>query len=92
MANTDIFKYSTNERLGKMDVDLITVIPTVQTGTTDADGDLLFDALGGATGGGGMSGALAAVGGPATLAAAGVAALGAGVVKATKVFANFEIV
>ena len=45
MSATDLKGYSTTEKLNKMDVDLITVIPTVQTGTTDADGDLLFDAL-----------------------------------------------
>tara|TARA_R100001594_G_scaffold67990_1_gene102320 strand:+ start:1273 stop:1797 length:525 start_codon:yes stop_codon:yes gene_type:complete len=45
MATTELHKYSTNERLGKMDVDLITVIPTISTGSTDASGDLLFDAL-----------------------------------------------
>ena len=28
-----------------MDVDLITLIPTISSGSTDADGDLLFDAL-----------------------------------------------
>ena len=45
MAETKLRKYTVAEKLNKMDVDLITVIPTVQTGTTDADGDLLFDAL-----------------------------------------------
>ena len=42
MAQTDIFKYSTNERLGKMDVDLITVTPTIATSTIDAN-DVLFN-------------------------------------------------
>ena len=45
MARTILSKYSVGEKLNKMEVDLITVIPTVQTGTTDADGDLLFDAV-----------------------------------------------
>ena len=45
MALTDIKGYSAAERLNKMDVDLITVIPTISTGSTDAAGDLLFDAL-----------------------------------------------
>ena len=45
MAETKLHKYTVAEKLNKMDVDLITVIPTVQTGTTDADGDLLFDSL-----------------------------------------------
>lgn len=44
MAQTDIFKYSTNERLGKMDVDLIdvTVEPDVDNTGAGAVGDLLF--------------------------------------------------
>ena len=42
MAETDIFKYSTNERLGKMDVDVITVTPTIETSTIDAN-DVLFN-------------------------------------------------
>ena len=45
MAKTNLSAYTVAEKINKMDVDLITVIPTVQTGTTDADGDLLFDAL-----------------------------------------------
>ena len=45
MAETDLHKYSVVEKLNKMDVDLITVTPTVSTGSTDADGDLLFDSL-----------------------------------------------
>ena len=45
MARTILTKYSVGEKLNKMEVDLITVIPVVQTGTTDADGDLLFDAV-----------------------------------------------
>ena len=44
MAETDIFKYSTNERLGKMDVDLIDVIcsPDEDNGGAGTIGDLLF--------------------------------------------------
>ena len=44
MAQTDIFKYSTNERLGKMDVDFIdvTVEPDVDNAGAGAVGDLLF--------------------------------------------------
>ena len=42
MAETNIFKYSTNERLGKMDVDIITVTPTIETSTIDAN-DVLFN-------------------------------------------------
>ena len=45
MAQTEIHKFTVQERLGKMDVDLITVIPTVSTGSTDANADLLFDSL-----------------------------------------------
>tara|TARA_R100000808_G_C2099225_1_gene116894 strand:- start:340 stop:864 length:525 start_codon:yes stop_codon:yes gene_type:complete len=45
MAQTKIRGSSVIERLGRMDVDLITVTPTVSAGDTDADGDLLFDAL-----------------------------------------------
>ena len=40
MAETDIFKYSTNERLGKMDVDLIDISIAVDA---DASGELLGD-------------------------------------------------
>ena len=42
MAETDIFKYSANERLWKMDVDVITVTPTIETSTIDAN-DVLFN-------------------------------------------------
>ena len=45
MAATDIHKYTVQEKLNKMDIDLITVTPTVSTGSTDADADLLFDSL-----------------------------------------------
>jgi hypothetical protein len=45
MAQTNLQGSTVQEKLNKMAVDLITVIPTVQTGSTDADGDLLFDAL-----------------------------------------------
>ena len=45
MARTELHKYTVAEKLNKMDVDLITVTPTVSTGSTDADGDLLFDSL-----------------------------------------------
>ena len=42
MAETNITKYRTAERLGKMDVDLIDVTPTCDTSGTD-DADVLFD-------------------------------------------------
>ena len=45
MAQTILRGYSVQQKLNKMDVDLITVIPTVSTGSTDADADLLFDSL-----------------------------------------------
>ena len=45
MAQTKLRGYSVQQKLNKMDVDLITVIPTVSTGSTDADADLLFDSL-----------------------------------------------
>ena len=45
MAITDTKKYTVQEKLNKMDVDLISVTPTVSTGSTDADADLLFDSL-----------------------------------------------
>ena len=45
MAETNLRKYAVIERLGKMNVDLITVIPTVSTGSTDANAELLFDSL-----------------------------------------------
>ena len=41
MAQTDIFKYSTNERLGKMDVDVITLTPSTTTAECVA-GDVIF--------------------------------------------------
>ena len=37
MAQTDIFKYSTNERLGKMDVDLIDVDLVTDTAVIATD-------------------------------------------------------
>ena len=43
MADTDIFKYSTNERLGKMDVDVITLTPDTATEECAA-GDVIFQA------------------------------------------------
>ena len=44
MAETDIFKYSANERLGKMEVDLIDVVCAVDedNGGAGTVGDLLF--------------------------------------------------
>ena len=42
MAATDIKGYSAAEKLNKMDVDLITVTPTIETSTIDA-GDVLFN-------------------------------------------------
>jgi len=45
MAQTSLQGSTVQEKLNKMAVDLITVIPAVQTGSTDEDGDLLFDAL-----------------------------------------------
>jgi len=45
MAKTELHKYTVAEKLNKMDVDLITVTPTVQNSDTDAAGDLLFDSL-----------------------------------------------
>ena len=43
MAETDLFKYSANERLGKMDVDLITLTPDTATEEILA-GDVIFQA------------------------------------------------
>ena len=43
MAETTLHKYSANERLNKMDVDLITITPTIETSTIDAN-DVLFTA------------------------------------------------
>ncbi len=45
MAKTELHKFTVVEKLNKMDVDLITITPTVSTGSTDAAGDLLFDSL-----------------------------------------------
>ena len=45
MAETNLRSYTSEERLNKMDVDLITVTPTISSGDTDADADLLFDSL-----------------------------------------------
>jgi len=42
MATTDLHKYTVVEKLNKMDVDIITVTPTCDTGGTD-DNDVLFD-------------------------------------------------
>ena len=42
MAETQIRKYAVIERLGKMDVDIITVTPTIETSTIDAN-DVLFN-------------------------------------------------
>jgi hypothetical protein len=36
---------STNKKLNQMKADLITVTPTISSGSTDASGDLLFDAV-----------------------------------------------
>ena len=43
MAETSLRKYAVIERLGKMDVDLITVTPVISASGTDAAGELLFD-------------------------------------------------
>ena len=43
MAETNLHNYSVQEKLNKMDVDLITITPAVQNDDTDASGDLLFD-------------------------------------------------
>tara|TARA_Y100000310_G_scaffold295036_1_gene325996 strand:+ start:232 stop:738 length:507 start_codon:yes stop_codon:yes gene_type:complete len=43
MANTDIFKYSTNERLGKMDVDVLTLTPVCTTNAC-AVNEVIFQA------------------------------------------------
>ena len=42
MAETQIRKYAVIERLGKMDVDFITVTPTIETSSIDAN-DVLFN-------------------------------------------------
>ena len=41
MAETELHKYRTNERLNKMDVDLIDVNPTCEA-ASNADGDVIF--------------------------------------------------
>ena len=43
MAETNLRNYSTEERLNKIDVDLITLTPTTTTATCDA-GDVIFQA------------------------------------------------
>ena len=43
MAQTDLRKYGTEERLGKMDLDLIDVTVDLDDGTEYDDGDILFD-------------------------------------------------
>ena len=45
MAITDTKKYTVQEKLNKMDVDLISVTPTVSASGTDAAGELLFDSI-----------------------------------------------
>ena len=42
MAETKIRRFSVVERLGKMDVDIVTVTPTIETSTIDAN-DVLFN-------------------------------------------------
>ena len=37
MAQTELHKYTVAEKLNKMDVDLITVTPTIETSTIDAN-------------------------------------------------------
>jgi len=44
MAQTDLRRYGTEERLSKMDLDLITVTPTIETSTIDAN-DVLFNPI-----------------------------------------------
>ena len=44
MATTNLKNYTVQEKLNKMDVDLISITPTVSAGT-DAAGDLLFDSI-----------------------------------------------
>ena len=44
MAQTQIRGFSVQERLGKMDVDIITVTPTIETSTIDAN-DVLFNPI-----------------------------------------------
>jgi hypothetical protein len=41
MAETNLQKYQTNERLGKMDVDLIDIDPVCEA-ASNADGDVIF--------------------------------------------------
>ena len=45
MAETKLRQYAVVERLGKMDVDLISVTPVLVASATDAAGDLLFDSI-----------------------------------------------
>ena len=45
MATVDLTKYSVQKKLNRMDIDLITVTPTVSSSSTDAAGDLLFDSI-----------------------------------------------
>ena len=42
MAQTDTHKYTVQEKLNKMDVDLVTITPTIETSTIDAH-DVLFN-------------------------------------------------
>ena len=43
MANTELHKYTVQEKLNKMDIDVISLTPTVQDDDTDAANDLIFD-------------------------------------------------
>ena len=44
MATTDLHKYTVAEKLNKMDVDLITITPTIETSSIDAN-DVLFNPI-----------------------------------------------
>ena len=44
MAQTELHNYTVQEKLNKMDVDLITVTPTIETSTIDAH-DVLFNPI-----------------------------------------------
>ena len=44
MAKTELHNYTVQEKLNKMDVDLITVTPTIETSTIDAH-DVLFNPI-----------------------------------------------
>tara|TARA_Y100000310_G_scaffold281071_1_gene301263 strand:- start:1422 stop:1934 length:513 start_codon:yes stop_codon:yes gene_type:complete len=44
MAKTDLYKYSVQQKLNKMDVELITVTPTIETSSIDAN-DVLFNPI-----------------------------------------------